>query len=151
MPTELVVLLVGLAFVLSGGWFTVRGFTIARRADEFRARALVATAVVLELRESWLRHHERPDTKVFRPVVRFALPDGRSVDTATMSARNPPPAQVGQVVEIQYDPADPTRADLVHGSALGRVSCVTVGLGIGFVLIGVVALAAWYVVTQVFP
>ena len=89
---------------------------------------------------------------MFRRVVRFALPDGRSVDTATMSARNPPlPAQVGQVVEIQYDPADPTRADLVHGSALGRVSCVTVGLGIGFVLIGVVALAAWYVVTQVFP
>ena len=49
-------------------------------------------------------------SKIYYPVVRFALPDGREVETVTRSGASPPPARTGAPVTVLYDPADPSVA-----------------------------------------
>jgi hypothetical protein len=47
------------------------------------------------------------DGGVYHPVVVFRTADGQQVRTETPSGSYPPPARVGERVEVIYDPANP--------------------------------------------
>jgi hypothetical protein len=141
----------GLGFAVLGVLLLAQAARAAAQAKDFRRRALTTRASVVELRERWIHHQEGPSSIIYVPVVRFVLPDGRQVESATMHGRRPAPARVGDVVEVMFDPAEPTRVDLVHGSGAGVVSCVWIALGVGFVLMGSLFAGLWLVGTRVLP
>jgi len=128
----------GLLFLVIGLLVLGQGVVSTHQRRRFRARSVITQAHVLELRQSWLHNTDGPSTIVHTPVVRFALPDGRTVEAATMTGTKPAPARVGDVVDVRYDPDRPTLVDLAHSRAGGLVSCMFVGLGLVFATIGAV-------------
>jgi hypothetical protein len=122
-------------FVLIGGAmvaFSIRG----RRARErWEASASSTQGEVTELR--WQSLGRPGDTTLLAfPIVRFSLPDGRTVETQSTFGTNPPAAKPGAQVTVLYDPADPTHASLPAGTTASVVSWVLIGLGALLVLVG---------------
>jgi uncharacterized protein DUF3592 len=83
--------------------------------------------------------HAGDRTLLAFPVVRFSLPNGRTVETQSTWGTNPPPAKPGAQVTVLYDPADPTRASVPAGGTASLVSWVIVALGGLLVFIGLAA------------
>ena len=73
-------------------------------------------------------------------MLRFALPDGRTVETQSTWGTNPPPAKPGAQVTVLYDPADPTRASVPAGGTASFVSWVIVALGLLLCFVGIASL-----------
>lgn len=138
-------LLVPVAFIAAGLLFAYLGVRGRRGAKAFRARAARVTGLVTEIRDRWedtttgtMDH----GTSLRRyPVVRFALPDGREVETETPGA-NPAPAKEGAQVTVLYDPDAPTNAVIDTRWSDGTVGsgCMT-AFGIAFALLGALFLA----------
>jgi len=129
------------AFPLGSAFFVLAGIAaivVARRRSRawkrFVGASQVTQAQVLDLRTRHSRHDQGP---IFVPVVRFPFLDGRMVETETMSGSRPAPARRGDVVMVRFDPADPTRVSLADGLATPAAGgCVLAGLGVGFVVLG---------------
>ena len=70
------------------------------------------------------------------PVVRFELPDGRTIEAqSSYGGRTAVPE--GATVTVLYDPADPTRIELEGGRATGTFLAVILGfIGAGFFCLG---------------
>jgi len=121
-------------FVVVGVAVVVAGVRSLRATSRFQARALQAPGVVTDVR--WQRT-TRDSRSVGFPVVRFNLPDGRTVEAMSAHGSRPAPAQTGQPVTVLYDPADPTEVRLPgflgSGHAFGIVAIV---IGIGFMVLG---------------
>ena len=76
------------------------------------------------------------------PVVRFTLPDGRTVQTEARMGSGSGFKLKGSDVTVLYDPADPRRARIegfMAGSGRLVAGCMTT-VGLFFVLIGLAAL-----------
>jgi len=80
------------------------------------------------------------------PVLRFSLPDGRTVETQSSWGTNPPAAKPGAQVTVLYDPADPTSASLPAGGSAAVVSGVIIALGCLLIGVGLAAAAFLVVV-----
>jgi hypothetical protein len=132
----LIFLGVGAAFALLG----IRGW---RSQGSFDRRATArAPGVVTDLRYS--RVGTGADSRsVAAPVVRFTVPDGRTVETEVMAVDHTGARwrRKGAEVTVVYDPTDPTSAALEGATTGGRILyAVFVAFGVIFVLIGVLAL-----------
>ena len=75
------------------------------------------------------------------PVLRFSLPDGRTVETQSSWGTNTPAAKPGTQVTVLYDPADPTSASLPAGGSSAVVNGVIVALGGVLIAVGLAAAA----------
>jgi hypothetical protein len=124
------------AFILIG--VAMMGF--ATRAKRARARweagASRASGEVTDLRWQSVGHAGDRSPLAF-PVLRFSLPDGRTVETQSTWGTSPPPAKPGAQVTVLYDPEDPTRASVPAGGAASFVSWVIVALGLLLLFIGI--------------
>ena len=93
------------------------------------------------------RKSSGPNSSVAHPVLRFELPDGRTVEVESGAGTNPPSAREGDTVTVLYDPADPTVARIDGLMNSGRLAGV-IGLvmGILFVVFGSLITAVFYFV-----
>lgn len=113
MPDELrIFLLVPLGFGVIGVLFAWWGVRRMRSVSAFKRMAARAPGVCIGLDRQRFRGGgiDATPSTIFYPVVRFALPDGRQVETRTESGASPPPAREGAAVTVLYDPARPERA-----------------------------------------
>ena len=99
----------------------------------FRSRAQPATAEITDRRWEGSGRGSR-----MVPVVRFTLPDGRTVETEITAGANPLGNWEGHTVEVLYDPEDPTQARVegLLGSG-GSGASRAILIGVLFLLIGV--------------
>jgi hypothetical protein len=129
-----VIQLMPLAFVAMGLLFAflgVRGLTSDAR---LRRRGLAAEAEITDVRYEWRGDTPGERSRLSFAVLRFALPDGRTVETQASFGASWSPGKVGDRVPILYDPADPTRARIARGmtGAAPRI------LGAGMIVFGIV-------------
>jgi len=102
--------------------FVVLGIKVGRDRRAFERRSRVADAQVIDLLHQVIGN---PDVSrrngIWKPVVRFVLPDGRPIEVETTHGSNPPPAQPGQWVQVRYDPEQPRSVRLATGLASGSL------------------------------
>jgi hypothetical protein len=102
----------------------------------FRAGAVATTARVVEMLPSTSRNRDGIST-VYYPVYEFALPDGRVERVRGPVGSGTPCCEVGDLVRVLYDPAEPRRArrDSFEDSwllptVLGAFGAVLFGVGL---------------------
>src|SRR4051794_18489947 len=81
------------------------------------------------------------------PIVRFELPDGRTVEAQSRYGSRPAPAEEGDSVTILYDPADPSRIELPGAKGTGVLLNALLGVvGGGLLIFGLVFGAILYLI-----
>jgi hypothetical protein len=127
-------------FILIGGGMVVASRRARHARQRWEASAARAEGEVTDLR--WHSLGRPSDSRLLAfPVLRFSLPDGRTVETQSTWGTNPPPAKPGATVTILYDPRDPTTASVPAGATGAIVSGVIAALGALLVAVGVAAAA----------
>jgi hypothetical protein len=92
----------GIVMLVAGIWFA------GEAADFLETTARTDGTVVALQRERGIKGSTED-----HPVVRFVQPEtGETVEFKSRFGIWPSPFTVGEVVEVAYDPADPTRADI---------------------------------------
>jgi hypothetical protein len=71
-----------------------------------------------------------PDGYFYSPIVTFADKQGRKYSWISEIAYNPPRFQIGQVVDVVYQPDDPSVALIVEFWDLYLIDLVLAGIGI---------------------
>ena len=104
---------------------------------EFEERSVRVEARVIGLVQ---RRSARSSSPVYAPVFRFTTRDGQVVRVTSSSASSPPAYEVGQTVQLLYDPERPQRAEEITFSSRYLAPLLLLGLGLPFVGVGV---AAW--------
>jgi hypothetical protein len=116
-----------------GPVLVVRGIRALRADSAFQRRAYRAQGIVTEIRRD--HRGERPSSY---PVVRFNLPDGRTVEASATKGAGPGSAREGAPVNVLYDPENPTdiriEGFLGSGTMAGVVAIV---MGVTFFVMGV--------------
>ena len=135
-----VVWLFPLFFVLIGGAMVVMAIRGKRARGRWEAAAARAPGEVTDLQWVSSRHSDSR-SRVAYPVLRFALPDGRTVETRANFGTNPPQAKPGAQVTVLYDTSDPLNASLPAGSLSTVIGGVVVALGVILVAVGLVSAA----------
>jgi hypothetical protein len=106
--------LLPLAFVAFGLFFVYLGVKTLRASATFERVAQPTEAEITDIR--WeTRGPVGDSSRVAFAVLRFALPDGRTVETQADYGATFRPGRVGDRVPILYHPDDPTRARLARG------------------------------------
>ncbi len=138
----------GLAFAAMGLLFVVLGIRGWRADRRFQRVAAEADAEITDVR--WETRGPVGDSShVAFAVLRFALPDGRVVETAADSGGNWRPGKVGERVRILYDPGNPTRARMaggLSGAAPVLASALMIVVGLLFAIVG----SGWFVFFEAF-
>lgn len=95
------------------------------------------TVVDLESRISTSRDSDgyRRERELWYPTVEFITPDGQTVTFASSSGSSPPSHEVGDQVEVAYDPGDPSDARIASFVSLYLLPTIFGGLGV--LLLGV--------------
>jgi hypothetical protein len=134
-------LLFSLAFAVVGGVVALQGIRSLRASRAFEQVAQRADGELVDVRYETVGP-AGDSSRTSIPVVRFTLPDGRTVQTEARMGTGPGFRFKGSEVTVLYDPADPRRARIegfmAGGGALVAGCMTTVGLF--FVVIGLSAL-----------
>jgi len=130
--------LIPAAFLVLGGALIVAAARMRRGDRSFARTAERATGTVIGVR--W----RGGDTPSAFPLVRYTLPDGRTVEAQSgYGGRTAPPE--GSAVDVLYDPADPARIELAGGRATGTFLAVILGfMGAGLLGLGAVLALIFY-------
>lgn len=146
------ILIGGLVAIVAGLWFVSQGRKRMRRYAEFKANSAQTTAVVTDLRFRRTRRGVDDEREAYWvPVVRFELPDGRTMEAESMVGSTPTPFDAGDEVPVSYDPADPSRVSVTEGLAQpSTLGGLHVALGIFMALFGVGFVGLWFLVKVVF-
>jgi Protein of unknown function (DUF3592) len=134
-------LLFSLAFAVVGGLIALQGIRSVRAARTFERIAQRADGELLDVRYETVGPAGNSSRQSI-PVVRFTLPDGRTVQTEARMGTGPGFKVKGSEVTVLYDPADPRRARIEGFMAGGGAlvgGCLT-AFGLFFFLIGLSAL-----------
>lgn len=149
MKVPLVIVVVPVMFAVVGSIFVVLGLRSAAGLRRFRRTAVRASGVVLDLVLDWAGSRGNR-SRLYFPVVRYWLPDGRLVDFRSPQGSSPPAVRRGQQVVVLYDPADPTNARLEGILSGGCLNSFFVVFGAVFVLLAAaIALVLLFVVRAV--
>ncbi|MBE8726537.1 DUF3592 domain-containing protein [Flavobacterium hungaricum] len=98
---------------------------------EFLDKAITVQGTVKELISS-----RSKNSTTYKPLVSFITKDGKQIEYTSSVSSNPPSYEVGEKVEIFYDPADPYDADINGFASLWLGPLVLGILGIIFFSIG---------------
>jgi len=124
-------------FMLLGGAMVAMTIRGKRARGRWEAAAARAPGEVTDLQ--WVSSRRSDSTsQIAYPVLRFALPDGRTVETRANYGTNPPQAKPGAQVTVLYEASNPLNASLAAGGVGTVVSGVIVGLGAVMVAVGLV-------------
>jgi hypothetical protein len=106
-------------FLLMGAFFVAGGLYGRRSQLARKQRGVRATATLVAL---------IPSRQLFTPKVRFTTADNRVVEAKTESAADAGQYEVGQEIEVIYDPQDPDNVDLASATAGGTSAMILIGL-----------------------
>lgn len=126
----------------------VIGAALLARRLGFRRRGGTAQGTITALREvaaggSGAGMPGMGTRLVYRPTVRFTTADGAEVEAESPAGTNPAPGQVGKVVTVRYDPADPSRFSLTPAArAAGCLAWALILLGGLVFVVAALVLAA---------
>ena len=118
-----------------GGLFIAVGLFLAIRTIFVNIKCTESvTARVSEIREEWSQSSdESGGSWVYFPVFQFTAQNGRIVEAKASVGRGRCPYQVGQAVELPYDPEKPeriaVRKDVVTAIVIG-FAFAAIGAGI---------------------
>lgn len=99
----------------------------------FMAKAETVQGTITEL-----NYHKssKKSGGVYYPTVQFTARDGQPYTVASNSGSNPAAYEIGESVQIYYNPEDPTDILLPDFFSLWGVSLILGGIGLVFTLIG---------------
>ncbi|KAA9327635.1 DUF3592 domain-containing protein [Hymenobacter busanensis] len=106
-------------FLLMGLLFTGAALFARRNQQARQLRGRPATATVIEL---------IPSRQLFRPKVRFVTADQRTVEAETEAAADAGQYEIGQQVEVTYDPENPENMDFAGAAPAGFRLMLLLGL-----------------------
>ena len=78
---------------------------------------------------------KRNESGTWKPLVRFKAPSGEIVEFAPSSSSSPPAYEVGETVDVFFDPNAPQDAMLDGFFSLWGGAAITGGLGLVFLLV----------------
>lgn len=110
----------------------------ASSVHDFVKRATVTSGTVVELQRA--RGYR---ASVYHPVVRFQLPSGQPATFREATGSNPPPYEVGERVEVRYDPTRPADARAGSVRNLWAFPVLAGGMAFVFGFVGI-AMLRWY-------
>ncbi|MBI5508352.1 MAG: DUF3592 domain-containing protein [Deltaproteobacteria bacterium] len=119
---------IGTVFGLAGVALIVPALVLAWNTQSFRSAASRAGGVVVAGDGS---HEASP-----RPVVRFSLPNGDEVQIVGDVRSTPPAYEVGEKVDVLYDPAAPRQARIDSILEMWFIPLLLGALGLVFAAIG---------------
>jgi hypothetical protein len=134
-------LLFSLTFAVVGGLVALQGIRSLHASRAFEQVAQRADGELVDVRYETVGPAGN-SSRTSIPVVRFTLPDGRTVQTEARMGTGPGFRFKGSEVTVLYDPADPRRARIEGFMAGGGAlvgGCLT-AFGLLFLLIGLSAL-----------
>jgi hypothetical protein len=124
--------LIGLAFFI-GAWFSYKSTT------DFLDRAEDAEGEVIEMIRS-----RSDDSYTYKPVVEFTTPSGVQIEFTSSTSSNPPSYDVGEIVDVLYDPEDPNNARIDGAFSLWFLpvflsifGLIFAGIGTGLLAVGI--------------
>ena len=99
--------LVSAIFFLVGIALLIGGFFVYRSNQQFLQSSLKSTGTVtrLDLKQS-------SDSSSYYPVVQFRTLENQVINFTSSAGSNPASYQVGETVEVNYNPTDPTSAKI---------------------------------------
>jgi hypothetical protein len=133
--------LFGLLFASVGGAVALQGLRSMRASRAFEQVAQRADGELVDVRYETVGPAGN-SSRTSIPVVRFTLPDGRTVQTEARMGTGPGFRFKGSEVTVLYDPENPQRARIEGFMAGGGVlvaGCMT-SVGLFFVLVGLSAI-----------
>jgi len=122
-----------------GAVLLVVGLLVWNKTRVFVARAATTGGVVTELIE--VRDNDG-GSSTFKPVVKFSAPGGEEVTFTSSYSSRPPAYDVGEAVEVLYEPADLRGARIKGFGSLWLGPLILGGLGAVFSVIGASILLA---------
>ena len=131
-------ILIGLLFLLIGLAVLIYGAVSAVRQSRELARQVGATGTVVDLVK---RVFNPGSGGVYCPVVEFTTATGQAVRFESQFGTMPATHQVGQTVAVRYEVADPQKAEVDSATSRWFVPGCTIGMGLGFLILGGALLA----------
>jgi Protein of unknown function (DUF3592) len=108
----------------------------------FRTRAFLESAVSAEgTVKGHEERHSSDSGTTYVPVVEFTAADGRARRFTGSVASDPPAHEVGERVQVKYDPSNPEEARIGGGINLWLVPGVLIAAGIAVLVAGGIVLA----------
>lgn len=89
------------------------------------------------MRLLYVESSKRNESGTWKPLVRFKAPSGEIIEFAPSSSSSPPGYEVGETVDVFFDPQNPQDAMLDGFFALWGGATITGGLGLIFLLVTV--------------
>ena len=117
-------------FALIGVVMVIAAILLSVNEQQFISKATKVSGTVSSLVTSV----DSKNNTNYRPVVDFTTVDGKSYSYTSNISSSPSQYQVGDKVDVYYDPTDPSQ--VVIGGATGTVFLLVGGLGVAFALIG---------------
>ncbi len=129
-------LIIGIVFSLVGLLLVVIGLFILMRTRLFISQSQEVKGTVTHL----IASSGSEGGTVYAPVFKFTTIQGQVIEVQESVASYPPEFNQGQIVDILYDPQNPSRARVKKWSSLYFVPLLLSGMGIVFGGIGIVLL-----------
>jgi hypothetical protein len=133
MSTELII---GIVFSLVGALLFVIGVFLFIRTRAFVSSSQEVKGTVIRM----LSSSGSEGGTVYAPVFKFTTIQGQVIEMEEKVYSNPPGFSVGEVVDMLYDPKNPSNARAKKWSSLYFVPLLLTGMGAVFGGIGVVVL-----------
>jgi hypothetical protein len=133
-------LFAGGIFALVGTVFLIISVAFTATTLSFLGGAERTEGVVVDHSLRTSTDRDGNSRSAYYPVVEFTAPDGQTVSFESSTGSNPPSNDVGDQVEVAYDPDDPSDARLTSFVSLYLLPLIFGGIGILFTPIGVVLL-----------
>ena len=122
-------------FLLVGIIFVAAGILVMKQGDNLKKRCTEETigTVVEVVCETSYSETENQYSYTYYPVIEYQVGD-RTISQISRAGQNPPKYQVGQQVEIYYNPND-VEEYIIKGDSTPQF------FGIGFIVLGSIAVA----------
>ena len=147
-----VLIVVGALFAGVGALLFAVGAFFLRAGRRFDRGAVRAPGQVVDVRWQTLGTAGGGGVNhVGYPVLRFTLPDGRSVETVARTTTSADALQQGRAVTVLYDPADPQQARIASSAGPALLTGVFMVIGGVFFLLGLALVAGGIALRDALP
>jgi len=133
MSTELTL---GIVFSLVGGLLALIGLFLFIRTRIFIGNAQEVKGIVIQMVYS--RGSSSNSSGGYAPIYQFRTLDGQNIVKQDSLSSNPPRFQVGQELDILYEPGNPQKARINKWMNLYFVPVLLGGMGLIFGGVGIV-------------
>jgi len=125
----------GIAFVVVGVACIVLALFLYQQGQAFSRIAKTATGTVIDMETKRSSSSSSGSTETtFAPVIKFVTSTGQTIQFTSSDSQNPPAYQIGDPVDVLYDPQNPNHAELPGSTNIAIL--IAGGLGFVFVLVG---------------